>query len=311
MRFEPISFDFQLRVKAQFLTLFPILFFGLMDTCWATQLDPDETNVNVVRCSGVIKIIDSIQIPAVNTGLIESIPIRESDLVKKGQVVAQIKSDEPRLLYEQARQKYEISNKTAESDVDVRFAQKSLEVAKSELNRALASNSRIENSVPEAEVEKLQLEVHRQTLQLEQSKRDLEIARMKVQLDAKDMELKRLELERAKITSPIDGMVIAVKSKPGEWVQPGQTVLQIVRLNRLKLEGFVSAVEASQIHVGAHVTGVVKGRRPQEFVGRVIFKNPEANTINSTIQIWVEVDNSEMKLTPGLAADMQIEVQTP
>ena len=260
MRFKVISCGVDVLNSTRILTLLTVLFLG-QSAGGFTCLQDSPADSPTITCSGVIKIIDSIQIPASKEGIIEQIRIQEGNLVKKDQVVARIKSDEAKLLLDQASKKLEISKKSSESDVDVRFAQKSLEVAKSELNRALASNRRIQNSVPQAEVEKLQLEVHRQTLQLEQSKRDFEIAKMKVELDAHDIKLRKIDLDKANILSPIDGMVVAVKSKKGEWVQPGQTVLQVVRLNRLKVEGFVSTLDASQLELGAHVTGICE--KPQ------------------------------------------------
>ncbi len=126
-----------------------------------------------------------------------------------------------------------------------------------------------------------------------------------------DVELTRLILERSSIRSPIDGMIISVSAKPGEWVEPGQPIVKIVRMDRLKIEGFVPAGIASQLRIGDPASAIINQEwlQGKSFNGKVVFINPEANPVNSNVQIWVEIDNRELKLIPGLEANLTVEYQ--
>ena len=44
-----------------------------------------------------------------------------------------------------------------------------------------------------------------------------------------------------------------------------------------------------------------------EVNGKVVFINPEANPVNSQVEIWVEIDNTNRKLMPGLEAAIIIQ----
>lgn len=261
------------------------------------------TSPEVVTCRGILKIIDSVQLPSERPGVLAEVLVREGEMVKKGQIVARLKSDEYEVRRDRARIDDQIARLSSENDVDTRYAEKLLEVSKAELSRSHAANRRIVNSVPLARLEQQQLEIHRNKLQLEQAKRDFSIAKMKVELANKDMELSEIALAKSQVIAPIEGMVVAVETKPGEWLEPGQTILKIVRMNRLKLEGFVSVEEANRIQVGNPVRATIKGVRSDKeyFPGVVVFKSPEANPVNSAVQVWVEIENENLELVSGLA----------
>jgi hypothetical protein len=83
----------------------------------------------------------------------------------------------------------------------------------------------------------------------------------------------------------------------------------VVRLDRLKVEGYLPASTASQIRIGDRATAVIRQEwlKDYEFPGQVVFINPEANPVNSKVQVWVEIENLDLKLVPGLESTLKIE----
>ena len=78
--------------------------------------------------------------------------------------------------------------------------------------------------------------------------------------------------------SPIDassrrlaGMVVQIKRQRGEWVQPGDVVVRVVRLDRLRAEAFINAHEIGGDLVGRPVTLTVDlpGAAQSQFHGKV------------------------------------------
>ena len=95
----------------------------------------------------------------------------------------------------------------------------------------------------------------------------------------------------------------------GEWLEPGQRVLRIVRLDRLRVEGFV---DSRQVHgnlrgatVRVQVTLAAETRVTLK--GKLVFISPEVDPVNNQVRVWAEVDNPDLTLRPGLSAEMVIE----
>jgi multidrug efflux pump subunit AcrA (membrane-fusion protein) len=263
----------------------------------------------IVIKSSIVKLIESVDVPAELAGVLSTLKFREGQMVQAGEVLATINSDELALRLKRAEIENRIARSTAENDIDVRFAERSLDVAVSRVERSQRSNNRVPGIVPAARLEEQQLEVHRDRLRVEQADRDRKTASMQVELTTTDVEVSRLLKEKATVRSPIDGMVVSVSAKAGEWVKPGDAIIKIVRLDRLKVEGYLPAKIASQIRVGNRATAVIgqDWLDGHTFPGQVIFINPEANPVNSHVQVWVEIENQGLKLVPGLEATLTIE----
>lgn len=264
---------------------------------------------DVIRVpSAVVKIADSVDVPAEYAGVLTNVHVREGQFVQKGESIAKIKDSELRLRLIRAKYENQIANLTAENDVDIRYSEKSREVAESEVDRSNRANAKVANSVPAARLERQILEKDRTILQLEQAKRDFTIAQMKTNLTKTELELSQVLLEKTEINSPMDGMIAAVERHEGEWVEPSETVVRVVRVDRLRVEGFVSAAQAGKIKIGSPVEvkfsqDWLKGRT---FKGSVVFVSPQANPVNSEILVWAEIQNEHNDLLPGLRGEIVI-----
>ena len=272
------------------------------------RADEKDHHSTFVIEAAIVKVIDSVKVPAELAGVIAELNYREGEMVQRGEELGRIKSRELSLRLKRARIEDQISRSTAANNIDIRYAQKSLEVTTSRVTRSQKSNQMVPGAVPLSRIQQQELERHRDQLRVEQAQRDQKIADMQVEASATDVDLNKLLVDKTIVVSPIEGMVVGVETKPGEWVEPGNTILKIVRMNRLKVEGFVPAEIASQMKVGdpASARFGQKWLKSQAFPGKVIFINPEANPVNAMVQVWVEIDNSDLKLIPGLKADLDV-----
>ena len=258
-------------------------------------------------------------------------------LVKKA--VLQAKLDVARAEFDLA-----IAQKQAKNDVQVRFAKKSSEVAGAELERALRSRTSVSDSVSQSEIDSLQLSLERTVLEVEQSQLDREIA--DITRAVKETELKSLklaaeqaalELEGAEhehdltidsrktkqngfelamlklrdrqIEAPIGGVIVKIFRRRGEWVEPGEKVMRIVRMDRLRVEGFVNAQQIRGEMSGMPATLTVElHEKPQaQFTGKVVFVSPEIDPVNNQVRVWAEFDNPDLLLRPGMRVSMTID----
>lgn len=256
----------------------------------------------------LLKIIESVEIPAQQAGVLRELTAQEGTIVDRGEVIAQIDDDEKRLEVERARVDYEIAQRDAINDVNIRFARKSLEVATAELMRSEEALSIADKSISQTEMDRLRLIVEKNRLEVEQSQEKMEIAKLTAQLRETELRLIQTQLAKHEIKSPIQGMVVSVFRRGGEWVETSDSVVRVVRIDRLRAEGFIRNEEAllDLMQASAQVTVELPGREPIQVEGKVVFVDPEVDPVNGQVRVWVDLDNRDLKLRPGLRAEMTI-----
>jgi macrolide-specific efflux system membrane fusion protein len=157
-------------------------------------------------------------------------------------------------------------------------------------------------------LDRLQLAVERTRLEIEQAQHVLSVARLTTELKKNAVATATRRLERLTIRAPIDGLVAQVYRRHGEWVEPGQQVVRILRIDRLRAEGFVTASQLDDLPVGSPVELLVKrdNERVEAFLGTLVHVSPEIDPVNNQVRIWAEVDNAAMKLKPGMRGAMLV-----
>ncbi|MBI3861269.1 MAG: efflux RND transporter periplasmic adaptor subunit [Planctomycetia bacterium] len=261
----------------------------------------------------LVTIIEEIEIPAKVEGVLSAVEAREGRMVESKAVIARIEDDEVRLTHERASTEFEIANKQAKNDLKVRISRKAADVARTELRRAMESNEIQKKSVSDAEIDRLRLAADKADLEIDQAVHEQETAELTSRLKATEMRLAQHAIDRRAIVSPIAGMVVQINSQRGEWVQAGKTVARVVRLDRLRVEGFVHSKFLTGDLVGRKVTLTVDlpGKPATEFSGAIAFVSPEIDPVNQTVRVWAEFENKKLLLRPGLRGKVVIHSEAP
>jgi macrolide-specific efflux system membrane fusion protein len=257
--------------------------------------------------SVLVKLIEQVEVPARESGALANVTAREGEMVQAGAAVAQIEDADAQFDKRRAQMELLAAGKEADNDVKVRFARKSHEVAEAELQRAVDSERRFAQSVSQSEIDHLRLSAQKTELEIEQAQLELELAQAARELKQIDVDHAEHVIKERRITAPLAGFVAEVMRHQGEWVEPGQTILRILRLDRLRAEGLVNASDVSGDFKGRKVTLTVNvDGQPTEFTGTVTFVSPEVDPVNGQVRIWAEIDNPQLKLRPGLHGSMVI-----
>jgi macrolide-specific efflux system membrane fusion protein len=259
--------------------------------------------------SVLIKLMEQVEVPAREAGVLTEIRVREGDMVALGSPVAQIEDGDAQLDKRRAELELIAARKQADNDVKVRYARKSLEVSESELRRALDSSKRLAQSVSQSELDQLKLEVQRNTLEIEQAQLELDVAKTAGALRENDVAIAEFAIAQRHIVAPLAGFVAELLRQRGEWVQPGQPILRLLRLDRLRAEGLVSAQAAGNDLNGRPVklSVDVDGNGSKQFDGKIVFVSPEIDPVNGQVRVWAEIENPRFELRPGLHGSMVIE----
>jgi RND family efflux transporter MFP subunit len=259
--------------------------------------------------SVLVKLLEQVDVPAREAGVLDEVLVHEGEIVAAAAPLAQIEDADARLEKRRAELEWQGARRAAESDVKIRYAKKSLEVAQAELRRAVDSEKRLAQSVTQSEMDQLRLQVERETLEVEDAQLEWDIAQTTRDAKENDVRLADHLIERRRVNAPVPGFVAELQRHRGEWVQPGQTILRILRLDKLRAEGLVNArlVGGDVNGRSVKLTVQLDDEAPATFTGKVVFVSPEIDPVNGQVRIWAEIDNADLRLRPGLHGSMVIE----
>ena len=262
-----------------------------------------------------VELIEEAQVPAQEAGVLVKIMVREGDEVQRGEQLAQIDDAQPRMQHEAAMQRYEAAREEAENDVNVRYSKAAAAVAKNEWQQSVEANKKTPGSVPLLEVDRLRLKYDEMVLSIEQAEMKRRVAALQKNVAVAEVNAAVEGVKRRRITSPLDAMVVELYRHEGEWVQPGDPVMHVVRINRLRIEGVVNSAEAAGHEIsGQPVEVAVELARGRTVTvdGRVSFVHPVVRA-GGKYEVWAEVENVQENgrwlLQPGLPATMAIQLK--
>lgn len=249
--------------------------------------------------------------------------------------------EETRELLNQAKLEAEASKTMASADIGIRQAKMDSEVSKGDLERAISARKEFSSSVSEQQLVKLTQIRDHDLLKLEKSKLDqsvemiksrsrdtiiaqqeaavrrLEFALRKAESEhtvealslkglQKHVEIAAERVERRKLKAPFSGMVVEQLKNPGEWVEIGESVLRIVRMDLLSVEGYVSANLVTSATQGSPVTVVCGSSADARIEGTLVFVSPEIDSVSQQVLVRAIIKNPDLNFRPGQPAQMWI-----
>jgi multidrug efflux pump subunit AcrA (membrane-fusion protein) len=271
----------------------------------------DRANATVQYCQ--VFLIHDVDIPARETGQLRELFVEEGELLTAGTVLAQIDDREGVLQKQAAELERDAAIARAGDDIEVRYAVKSSELAEVELDQSLDINRKSPGAVPISEIRRLQLARHRSEMQIDRSELDLRVAQMTAGVQDALVQAADESIRRRRIISPFDGMVIEVFRQVSEWVNAGEPVARMVRLDELSVDGFLSGTDydmASIADADVVVEVTLPRGRQARFDGKIVFVNPliqGGNKFRIRATVLNRREAGHWLLRPGMTATMIIQ----
>lgn len=274
-----------------------------------TEATARFSDQNIIVDNAVLKIVEERNVPARTRGVIQITNIREGSLVHAGDLLMTIDQTQPLIELKKARHELEMATLEADSKVDLIYVERSIEVAQAELERAQRSNQRRPGVVAQSELDQLGLVVSRSLAEKEKTEFQMQMRGMLKQVREVAVELNQHQIELCQIPAPMTGMIVDVFRREGEWVDASEAVARMVRLDVLRAEIKLPAAQALDDLVGASATfhpKLVSPSLEKTYSGKVVFVYPEANPISADVRVWIEIENRDLKLIPGLLGRMEV-----
>lgn len=262
---------------------------------------PTAAIAKVTVESALLKTIEATTIAAEVSGTLAEMSVVEGERVSVAQLMGKVRDQAVQLQLTESRIALEIAQKKLASEVDIELAVKRARVAKNELERAVLANQRIADTYPAKEIDRLSLVAESADLEVQRARHLQDLIRLDVKMAENDLLKAEELLQRHQILSPVGGVVVSLNKRVGEWVEPGTELMRIVKIDRLRIEGFVSPEASGQklMDQPATVT-VLTGKQERQVTGEVVFVSPDANPINGRVRVFLEIDNTAGEFRPGM-----------
>lgn len=279
----------------------------------APAAEPSEP----VLANCLVSLVEEAKVPAREAGVLLELAVREGDAVRSGEMIARIDDNQPQMEKRKAKAEHDQAVAKAESDVDIRYSIAAEKVAEAEHMKALESHTKVPGSVTEVERNRLKLNEQKSELQIEQARLEQRMSVLAAASKGVELEAAENAVERRLIKSPLDGVVVQIFPHQGEWMQPGDPLAHVVRIDKLRVEGFVNAGQWNAEDVRDRPVTVevqVAGGRREAFEGRIVFTSPLVQAGNN-FRVVAEVDNRQTAgqdrwlLRAGQTATMTIHSQ--
>ncbi len=241
--------------------------------------------VQVVTASGQLNPVMTVQVGSQVSGIIQKMYADFNSKVTNGQLVAQLDPST-------------FQANVGQADAELASAQAGLELVKLNADRAAALFK--DNLLAKADYDK--------------SIADLHQSESTVKIRQAALEKAKVDLSRASIFSTIDGIVISREVDVGQTVAASMNAPVLFNiandLAKMQIDAMVAEADVGGVEVEQDVSFTVDAFPMRTFHGKVIqVRNSPVVTQNVvTYDTVIEVNNRDLKLKPGMTANVSIVV---
>lgn len=275
---------------------------------------PSGAGIEVHDC--IVRFADEVDVPALESGRVAEVSVKANELVERNHPIARL--DDASLLIRRRASHLRLESARREStdDIELRYAKTAVAEAKAEFDTSRSIHNDVSGAVPLSQLRRLSLAVERGELEVAQAEKRRKQAAVEVDLREADLAELDQQLQNLQIESPLSGVVLEVKRSVGEWIEKGQPLATVVRIDRLHVHALVSSEQIAphlcrSLPVSVHWEDPATGDE-RSLRGRVLSVDPQmlpgsrfrlhAEIINETMGD----DQSQWQLKPG--ADVRMKV---
>jgi RND family efflux transporter MFP subunit len=270
---------------------------------------------NTLSIAGEFLPYQEVELHAKVTGYIRNINVDIGDRVHKGQVLANLEVPEL-VAQEQA------------ASAGVRHSQEEISRAENEVVRAESDHAALHAAatrlkqasearpglIAEQELDDATAKDRSSQAQVDAAKSALSASRQQLQVSQADQQHYAAMSDYSRITAPFGGVVTWRYADTGSLIQAGTSnsnsmpVVKLSQVDVLRLRLPVPESLAASVHDGEPADIRVKATN-RRFSGKIMRFTDSLDRSTRTMQVEVDVPNHDYKLTPGMYADVSLQVE--
>jgi RND family efflux transporter MFP subunit len=270
---------------------------------------------NTLSIAGEFLPYQEVELHAKVAGYIRNINVDIGDRVRKGQVLAVLEIPE-------------LVAQLQAASASVRHSQDEITHAQNEVSRAEADHAALHAAatrlrqasearpglIAEQELDDATAKDRSTEAQVESAKSALSASRQQLEVSQADQQHYAALSEYSRIVAPFDGVVTSRYADTGSLIQAGTSnvssapVVKLSQVNVLRLRIPVPESLAASVHDGEPADIRVKAT-DEHFSGKIIRSTNSLDRSTRTMQVEIDVPNQDYKLTPGMYADVSLQIQ--
>jgi RND family efflux transporter MFP subunit len=268
-----------------------------------------------VTANGTLAAYDQSTAGVKVAGRLRIISVDLGSVVRRGQMIAQLESEDYKLRVQQAeaalgqaRARLGLSPDGSDNKVNVEQTG-TVRQAKAVLDEARLSRDRAAKLAEQGVVARSDFDTADASYKVALSRYQdaLEEIRNRQALMAQrrsELSLARQQLADTGVYAPLDGIVQQKRASIGEYLAAGAPVVDIVRMNPLRLQAEVPERDAGTVRFGQSVRVTVEGDA-NVYVGQIKRLSPVITQQNRMLMVEADVQN-DGRLRPGSFAKAEI-----
>ena len=266
-------------------------------TVYKTQKIENGDIMESITASGTINPLSTVSVGSQASGRIAEIYVDYNSVVKKGQLLALIDQENAKANVQQREEALEIAK------AQVAVEENNIKYYKKALNRISKLNASKYSTEKDLEAAERDYDNSVAQLALEQA----QVKQAQASLDSA-----KTELSYTEIKAPVDGIVISKAVEVGQTVAASFETPEIFSvaedLTKMQIEASVVEADIAKVKEGQKVRFTVDSYADDYFYGVVTQVRNEATTTSNvvTYTVVIGIDNTEMKLKPGMTANVEI-----
>jgi HlyD family secretion protein len=254
-----------------------------------------------VTASGKLNAVSVVEVGTQVSGTIQEIYVDYNSPVKEGQLIARLDPAVLRSQLTESRAGLEVAEAASGSaGASLVDSERKLKRNRELYGRRLISQSEFEDAETDVLLKRAQLQE----------------ARARVTQAKAAVERAQTNLDYTRITSPIDGVIVSRQVDVGQTVAASfqtPTLFSIARdLTRMQIDTSVDEADIGRVAEGQEVGFGVDAFPEEQFRGKVVQVRIAPTTTDNvvTYTVVIHVDNADLRLKPGMTANVSIETDT-
>ncbi|ANM10561.1 MULTISPECIES: efflux RND transporter periplasmic adaptor subunit [unclassified Rhizobium] len=273
---------------------------GQSEVNYATQPAKRGDLTVLVTATGSVQPTEQVDISSELSGTVRDVNVDYNSTIKAGDVLAQLDTNKLEADVKSSRAKLNSAKaNVAKANADLQSASTSLERLKS----LVRSNVSTQQSLDDA------------TYKYDSAVAAKQINEAEVLASEADLQLAEVNLAKAKIVSPIDGVILTRAVNPGATVAASLSapILFTIAgdLKKMELQVDVDEADVGQIAVGQKAKFSVDAYPDRSFpaeIEQIRFASEVVNNV-VTYKAVLSVDNADLLLRPGMTATADVTVE--
>ena len=215
-------------------------------------------------------------------GLVQVFPVEEGMRVKKGQLLARLRTETLNIQLDSALASHR------EARARYRQAKQDLMRVRVLFDKELVTQKEFDDAQAEESALRERL-----------SQLDAEIRRVKDQL------------KKSRIVAPFDGWITEEFTEVGQWVDEGGPIVEMVDLSHVQVEVPLPERYVQGVHIGEPVQATFDGLPDFSAHGKVFSVVAQADPVARTFPVKVDIPNPDLSIKSGMVSRVTFQVGQP